>query len=105
MLAVEMLNSLGVSEARIAGFCRRWKLAELAVFGSAARGDMRPDSDIDVMIDFAPDAKRHAFDFLRMQEELQALFGRKVDVIRKGTVENPYRRASIERDLTVIYAA
>ena len=105
MVATDVLHRLAVCEEEIAAFCQRWSLKELALFGSAARGEMTGESDIDLMVDFAPGARRRAFDFLRMKEELESLFGRKVDVVRKGTVENPYRRASIERDLTVIYAA
>ena len=90
MSATDVLDRLHVLVDSIADFCRRWNLSELGVFGSAARGDMRPDSDVDIMVDFRTGASRQAFDFLRMAEELERIFGRKVDVVRKGTVENPF---------------
>lgn len=78
---------------------------ELALFGSVVRDDFRPDSDVDVMVRFAPDAHRSLWDFLHTQEELVELLGRPVDLVQKGTAMNPFRRHSIEQDLTVIYAA
>ena len=94
-----------MSDQAIAEFCHRWKIGELALFGFAARGELRPDSDIDVMVAFAPDARWSLFDLGGMQQELRDLFGRDVDLVEKGTIRNPFRRRSILRDLTVIYAA
>jgi predicted nucleotidyltransferase len=101
----DILERLRVSREQLADFCRRWKVLELAVFGSAARDEMRPDSDVDVMVEFAPKAEWSLPDVVGAQLELQELFGREVDLITKGTIENPFRRHSIQRDLTVIYAA
>lgn len=69
------------------------------------RDDFRPDSDIDVMVSFAPNSGIDLWDFLAMKDELEKLFGRPVDLVQKGTVRNPFRRHSINRDLTVVYAA
>ena len=66
---------------------------------------MRPDSDIDVMVEFEPDAELGLFELVRLKQELEDAIGREVDVIEKGTIRNPYRKASIERDLTVVFAA
>ena len=85
--------------------CERWRIVELAVFGSAARGEMRPDSDIDLMITFAVGAGWSLWDLVELREELAALFGRPVDLVESGSIRNPFRRRSIERDLTPIYAA
>ncbi len=88
----------------IAEFCRRYKIVELAMFGSAARGELRPDSDIDLMVTFASDATWTLFDFGGMQSELTRILGRDVDFVQRGTVRNPFRRRSIERDAKVLYA-
>jgi len=53
----------------IADFCRRWKVTELALFGSVLRGDFSPDSDVDVLVSFAPDAHWSLLDLVRMQDE------------------------------------
>jgi hypothetical protein len=66
---------------RIAEFCRRWKVTEFAVFGSVLRDDFRPDSDIDVLVTFAPSATWSAFDLVEMKDLLEALFARKVVVV------------------------
>jgi predicted nucleotidyltransferase len=107
MTATDILSSLGVGQDQIADFCRRWKIVELAIFGSAARNEMRPDSDVDVMIQYAPgtDLGPWMHDYFDAKEELERLFGRPVDLVKKGPIPNPYRRASIMRDLTVLYAA
>jgi predicted nucleotidyltransferase len=97
--------SLPVSLEELRPFCEKWKVKELALFGSAARGEMRPDSDYDIMVEFEPDARWSLWDLVPMHEEIQALLGRKVDLLEKAPIRNPYRRASIERDLIVIYAA
>jgi predicted nucleotidyltransferase len=97
--------SIKIAPEAIGDFCRRWKITELALFGSAARGELRPESDVDVMVTFAPDVRWSLFDLGAMQQELTTLFGRDVDLVEKGTIRNPFRRRSIARDLTVVYAA
>jgi hypothetical protein len=94
-----------VSRETIAEFCRKWQIVEFALFGSAARGELRPDSDIDVMVQFAPEARHGLYELVDIQAELEAMFERPVDVAEKGTIRNPYRLQSISRDLTVLYAA
>lgn len=92
----------------IVDFCRRWKVARLGLFGSVLRDDFRPDSDIDVMIDFAPDARWSLFDVVHMQEELNELFGREVDLVERRTVlrsENYIRRKHILSTVEPIYVA
>lgn len=90
---------------RIAEFCRRWKVTEFAVFGSVLRDDFRPDSDIDVLVTFAPNAMWSTFDLVDMKEALEALFARKVDLVERGAVRNPIRRRAMLRAHEVIYAA
>jgi predicted nucleotidyltransferase len=96
---------VSVTHEQIAAFCERWGITEFALFGSVARQDFRPDSDIDVMIRFRPDARRSLKDLVHMHDELIGLFGREVDIVERGQITNPYRLRSIERDLSVVYAA
>ena len=95
----------GLSLAKVAEYCGRWKIRELAIFGSAARGEMRGDSDIDLMVEFAAGETWDLLDLVDMKLELERIVGRPVDLIEKGTIRNPFRLKSIERDLTVVYAA
>ncbi|MDE3018763.1 MAG: nucleotidyltransferase family protein [Nitrospirota bacterium] len=97
--------TLRVSQEDIVSFCRRNKIKELALFGSVLRGDVRPDSDVDVLVDFEPHAGHSLFDFVRMQEELGRLFGRKIDLVEKSGLHNPFRRYEILRTRQVIFAA
>ncbi len=81
------------------------EIEKLSVFGSAARGELRPDSDVDLMIELKPGAAWGMFAYMGMKQGFEDLFGRPVDLIREGTIKNPFRRHSIAQDLTVLYAA
>jgi predicted nucleotidyltransferase len=96
---------LDVDRQRLAGLCRRWQIAELALFGSVLRGDFGPASDIDVLVTFAPEATHSLFDLLALQDELQEFFGRPVDLVEKRALRNPFRRHEILRTAQVLYAA
>jgi uncharacterized protein len=101
-------HGLDVSTDEIAAFCHRWKITELALFGSVLREDFHPDSDIDVLVSFAPKITQRLSDLLCMKEELEALFGRRVDLIEKRLVErseNYIRRKHILNHMETIYVA
>jgi predicted nucleotidyltransferase len=95
-----------IPHEQIATFCLRWNIREFALFGSVLRDDFQPGSDIDVLVSFAPDTHWTLFDQVTMQDELQRLFGRHVDLVSKRGIErsrNPRRRNSILRSAEVIY--
>ncbi len=96
---------LEIPDEVIENFCRKWKIKELALFGSVLRGDFRPDSDVDVLATFAADAKWSVFDHARMREELSTLLGRQADVTESAGLSNPFRRHEILATRKVIYAA
>ncbi len=73
---------------RLTAFCQRWRIAELAFFGSVLRDDFRPDSDVDVLVTFAPDADWGLLDFVAMRDELSAILGRQADLVTRRSVEN-----------------
>jgi hypothetical protein len=77
-----------VDPARRGEFCRKWKIAELALFGSALRPDFGPASDIDVLVTFAPDSHPSLFDLAQMEEELKEIFAREVDLVSWRGLEN-----------------
>ena len=97
--------ALKFDEASLRRICRRWSITELALFGSAVRPDFNDQSDVDVMATFAPDSGITLWELADIRSDLEALFGRPVDVVTRSVMNNPYRRDSIERDLTVVYAA
>ena len=97
-----------IPSAQLAEFCDRWKISELALFGSALREDFRSDSDVDFLVTFAADAQWSLLDYVRMQDELAHLLGRAVDLISRKGIErsrNSIRRAAILGTAEVIYAA
>jgi len=91
--------------AAIEALCQKWRVRELALFGSVLRDDFSPQSDVDVLVTFDPEASWSAWDVIEMQEELEALLDRKVDLVEKDAVHNPFRRHEILRSHQVVYAA
>ena len=91
--------AIEIDQAKLRDFCRRWKITEFALFGSATRpGDFRNDSDVDVLVSFADDAAWSLFDHVHMRDELCEIFGRDVDLLTRRAVEhslNPYRQRAI----------
>jgi predicted nucleotidyltransferase len=99
---------LPVDREKISTFCQRWHITELAFFGSILRDDFRPDSDVDVLVTFAPEADWGLFDHVAMEEELSALLGRKVDLVSRRAIErssNWLRRKAILETAEPYYAA
>lgn len=86
-------------------FCRKWKVAELAAFGSVIRGDFRSDSDVDLLVTFAPDAEWSLYDWTDMIAELREIFGREVDLLSPQALRNPFRRHEILKAREILYAA
>lgn len=100
-----MSPNLHIDSKKIADFCGRWKVTEFSIFGSALRDDFRPNSDVDVLLAFASNARWSLFDLVEMREELTSMLGREVDIVEKGTIRNPFRRHSIMASREVLYAA
>jgi len=101
-------NRLTIPKKRLAEFCRRWKISELAFFGSVLRDDFRSNSDIDLLVSFSPKAKISLFDLVHMQNELEEIFGREVDLVERRVIEkseNYIRRKNILSNTKVIYEA
>jgi uncharacterized protein len=91
--------AIEIDKDKLRDFCRRWKITEFALFGSAVRPEeFRDDSDVDVLVSFAEDSRWTLFDLVDMKEELEAMFGRNVDLLTKRGVEqshNSIRRRAI----------
>ena len=96
---------IALDREKIKDFCRRWKIAEFSLFGSVLREDFRPDSDVDVLISFAPEIPWSLFDWMDMIEELQKILGREVDLVEESGLRDPFRRRAILSTRQVIYAA
>jgi hypothetical protein len=82
---------------QIAAFCRRWRIARLDAFGSVLRGDFRPESDVDLVATYAPEAHWSLLDRVRMKLELESLLGYKVDLLNRRALEKAaHRRRAAE---------
>jgi uncharacterized protein len=98
---------LSLPYEQIAEFCRKWNVTEFALFGSVLRDDFRPDSDVDVLVTFAsPELTPSLFEHVNMQDELETIFGRKVDVVSRKAVEqstNCFRKQTVLGSARTIY--
>lgn len=97
-----------VDSGKLRAFCERWKIDEILVYGSVARGEDRPDSDIDLLVTFTPDAEWTLLDHVRLEEELSELMGRQVDMQTKRAIQesrNALRREMILSEAEPFYAA
>ena len=106
--AQELLLPLDIDRAKLAEFCGKWKIQTLEVFGSVLRFDFRGDSDVDFLYTFKPDAPVPGLMLCQMTGDLEAIVGRKVDLLSRKWVErspNWIRRKSILDGARVIYVA
>ncbi len=91
--------AIEIDKDKLRDFCRRWKITEFALFGSAVRPEeFRPDSDVDVLVRFAAGARWTMYEFVRAQDELSEIFGRPVDLVEREAVEssdNRFRKRAI----------
>lgn len=101
-------SQIEVSHEKIAEFCQKWRIIEFCLFGSVLREDFRPESDVDVLVTFAPQCEPSFLQMLQMESELRQLFGRQIDLVDRRLVEqsdNYIRRRHILDTAQVIYAA
>jgi hypothetical protein len=107
-LSAQVKARIALPMAEIEAFCRKWHIVEFALFGSALRDDFRPDSDIDVLVTFAPDVFVSLKAHFDMRAELERILGRDVDMLDRPTLENSHnhlRRKAILSTAQVVYAA
>ena len=90
-------------ESEIAAICRRYHVRELALFGSAARGEMRSDSDVDLLVDFMPDARIGLLELSALTRELSQMVGRAVDLALEPALK-PLVRAEVLAEAQTLYA-
>ena len=103
-----MMLPIAVDKKKVAAFCHKYRIRRLALFGSALRADFRPDSDVDVLVEFSADAQHSLITLSRMEDELRHIFGREVDLVDQVAIEpsrNYIRRKEILGSLQTIYAA
>jgi predicted nucleotidyltransferase len=104
----ELLQTLGVTRPVLEALCARFGVRRLELFGSALRADFGAQSDVDVLVEFAADRTPSLGEFVELNETLSRVFGRRVDVMTRASVEssrNPVRRAEILSTVQVLYAA
>jgi len=101
----KMPARIDIPKDKIAEFCKRHKIRKLSLFGSVLRDDFRPDSDVDILVEFEPEARNSLFDLMHIQDELGELIGRQVDLVQPQGLENPFRRHEILSSHEIVYAA
>src|SRR3989304_975292 len=102
------VNNIIIQEEKLSEICRRYKINELALFGSAIREDFTGNSDIDLLYVFEENSTHSLFDVAGIKEEFEKLFGKQVDFVSRKAIErsrNIYRKKAILENVKVIYAA
>ncbi|MEO1148193.1 MAG: nucleotidyltransferase family protein [Cyanobacteria bacterium J06638_22] len=92
----------------VKALCDRWQITEFALFGSVLREDFSPASDVDVLVTFAPQARKGLLTLARIKHELEDLLGREVDIVTRKSIEqspNPERRYNILSSAQALYVA
>ena len=101
-----MIESIEVRREALAELCSKYHVRSLEVFGSAATGKLRDDGDLDFLVDFrAVDSMSLADQYFGLLEALEELFGRKVDLLTRRSLRNPYFVDSVEKTRQLLYAA
>jgi len=98
---------INLPKEKIIAFCKKWKIREFSFFGSVVRDDFGSESDIDVLVKYASDAKRSLFRQVEAQDELAEILGRPVDLLSKTAIENSdnnFRREQILDEAQVYYS-
>lgn len=104
MPEVLQLGDTQVDASVLAALCLRYQIRELALFGSALRGEMRPQSDIDILVEFQPEARIGLVKFESLAQELESLLGRRIDLVTKHGLK-PWIRPQVLKEARLIYAA
>lgn len=99
-----MAEQVVADKRRIAAFCRRYHIRRLALYGSALRDDFRPDSDIDVLVEFEPGSEPGLLGIARMERELSTVFGGRQIDLRTAEDLSRYFRQDVLREAKVQYA-
>jgi hypothetical protein len=106
LLSLLMLTRIAEKSPEIAALCREYQVRRLSVFGSAARNTMRPDSDIDLLVEFEPGRAPSLAGLVRLKAASRASWKPTRSILRRpASLRNPYRRRMILRDLNELYAA
>lgn len=98
-----MISSMNFDDAQLAELCRRHGIRRLSLFGSAARGQLDPDSDVDLLVEFVP-GRRVGLRFITVQEELSTVLGREVDLNTPAFL-SPHFRDRVASEAIPLYEA
>jgi len=96
--------SVAIPEQTLVELCRRYRVRRLSLFGSVLREDFGPQSDVDMLVEFEPDAEIGFLTLSRMARELSGLLGRPVDLVPRNSLK-PLLREAVLREEKVIYAS
>jgi len=102
------IQKIQISEDQLSSICNKYLIKELSIFGSALRKDFDEDSDIDLLIEFKPEAAVSLFDLIDVKEDFEKLFGREIDIVSKNAIKrsnNYIRKKAILENYNTIYAA
>ena len=98
------LGKVTIKDRVFSDIVKKYGIKSLSVFGSSLRDDFNENSDIDLLIEFVKPNEKSLFDLINLRLELEEITGRKIDIVEKGSVKNPYKRKEINSTARLIYA-
>ncbi|MGI0480406.1 nucleotidyltransferase family protein [Geminocystis sp. CENA526] len=105
-MTITLKKNFDIPLVKVTKFCQKWQIVEFAFFGSVLRDDFNSNSDIDCLVQFSDEADWSLFDRVKMKQELAIIFGRKVDLVNRKSIENSQnwlRKQEILNNQKVIY--
>lgn len=102
------IRNINIQEEQLAEICKKFKIRELTIFGSALREDFNEKSDVDLLVEFNPNSGISLFDVVDLKEALESFLGREVDIVSKKAIQrsrNYLKKKAILDNYMVIYAS
>ncbi|GHU69192.1 hypothetical protein FACS189450_01570 [Spirochaetia bacterium] len=99
------LGKIAIEDRIFFSIIKKHDIKNLSIFGSSLRDDFNEESDIDILIEYNHPKEKSLFDLIDLQLELEDITGRKIDIIEKGSIKNPYKNREINATARLIYAA
>ena len=99
------LGKIVIDDTLFFSLIKKYDLKNVSIFGSSLRDDFNGESDIDMLIEFGNPGEKSLLDLINLRLELEDATGRKIDIVERGSIKNPYKNKEITSTARLIYAA
>jgi predicted nucleotidyltransferase len=99
------LGKIAIEDQAFFSIIKKHDIKSLSIFGSSLRDDFNEESDIDILIEYTHPKEKSLFDLIDLQLEFEDITGRKIDIVEKDSVKNPYKSKEINATARLLYAS